>query len=106
MPNVTDISKESCMVNWNKPVSDGDSAIIGYFVERHQTTSTEWIKMTKEPVKDLFYNDTDLKEDNDYEYRISAVNKAGVGNPSPPSHMFKAKDPWSKLSYTNLTSLP
>jgi len=96
MPKVSEIFKESCMVTWNRPISDGGSPIIGYIIERHQTTSTRWITMTKEAVKDLFYNNTDLKEDNDYVYRITAVNKAGVGNLSPPSQMFKAKDPWSK----------
>ena len=40
------------------------------------------------------YDFTDLVERDEYEFRICAVNKAGVGKPSAGSGVIVAKDPF------------
>ena len=38
----------------------------------------------------------DLYEDTQYEFRVSAENKAGCGQPSLPSKPIVTRDPWGK----------
>lgn len=39
----------------------------------------------------------DITEGVEYEFRVSAINESGSGDPSPPSAMVCAKNPNSKL---------
>ena len=59
-------------------------------------TGTRWVQITKEAIKTNTVNVTDLNEGTEYEFRVSAENKAGTGEPSAPSKPFKAKDPWGE----------
>ena len=36
-------------------------------------------------------------EDSQYIFRVTAHNKAGPSEPSPPSQQITAKDPWSEI---------
>ena len=47
-------------------------------------------------IPDLKVKVTELMEKNDYEFRVAAENKAGIGEFSPPSKPITAKDPWDK----------
>ena len=95
-PEVTEVFKNSCVVSWQPPESDGGSPVIGYHVERRLTSSKRWIKINKEIIEELTYNTTDLFEGNEYEFCICAENKVGVGPPSSPSPPSVAIDPWGK----------
>lgn len=97
-PQITDILKESCLISWEEPGEDGGAPITGYYVERRLTSSKRWIRITKEALKDMKYQDENIIEDNEYEYRVMAENKAGIGAPSKPSAPVLAKDPWSKYT--------
>ena len=48
------------------------------------------------PVKEITFQCTDLYDDTEYEFRVSAENRVGSGPPSAPSVPFIARDPWSK----------
>ena len=83
-------------VCWSRPDSDGGSEIIGYIVEKRDRAGIRWIKCNKRRITDLRLRVTGLTEDHEYEFRVSAENAAGLGEPSQVSPYFKACDPMFK----------
>jgi len=69
--------------------------VTGYQVER-QTPGSRWIRVNKDPIADLSCPVTELLEGNDYEFRVAAENKAGLGEFSAVSPKITAKNPWEK----------
>ena len=67
----------------------------GYQVER-QTPGSRWIRVNKEAIAELCCPVTDLLEGNDYEFRVAAENKAGLGEFSAVTLKITAKNPWDK----------
>lgn len=45
---------------------------------------------------DIKYAVKDISEGSEYEFRVTAINESGSGDPSPPSAMVCAKNPNSK----------
>uniref|UniRef100_A0A8C5DV38 Titin n=1 Tax=Gouania willdenowi TaxID=441366 RepID=A0A8C5DV38_GOUWI len=80
-------------VCWNRPESTGGSDINNYIVEKRDRAGVRWTKCNKRRVTDLRFRVTGLTEDHEYEFRVSAENTAGAGQPSPPTHYLKACDP-------------
>ena len=91
---VDDITKTGCKLTWEPPENDGGSPVTGYMVERCNGYSSRWSKVNKTPVEDLEMTFSDLHEGDEYEFRVSAVNKAGQGKPSESTGRFTAKDPF------------
>lgn len=87
-------------VNWDEPKYDGGSPITGYFVEKKETTSKRWSRVSREPIRALplgnSWDVTGLLEGSLYQFRIIAVNAAGCGLPSMPSDPILCRDPISK----------
>ena len=83
-------------VSWTPPKSDGGSPIIGYKVERKETTSTRWIKVNADLVSKTSLLVTGLTEKSEYQFRVTAENKAGPGPASEPSDVYMAKPPYGK----------
>lgn len=52
-----------------------------------------FIKVVKGTIRDTRQKVANLVENNEYQYRVCAVNKAGAGNYSEPSELYKAYDP-------------
>uniref|UniRef100_A0A4W3JJS8 Titin n=1 Tax=Callorhinchus milii TaxID=7868 RepID=A0A4W3JJS8_CALMI len=84
---------DSMTVCWNRPDSDGGSEIIGYIVEKRDRAGIRWTKCNRRRITDLRFRVTGLVEDHEYEFRLSAENAAGIGQPSPASVFYKACDP-------------
>uniref|UniRef100_A0A8D0DYH3 Titin n=1 Tax=Salvator merianae TaxID=96440 RepID=A0A8D0DYH3_SALMN len=91
-PEVTAINKDSMVVCWGHPDSDGGSPITNYIIERRDRAGLRWVKCNKRIVTDLRYKVSGLTEGHEYEYRIKAENAAGVSEPSPSSQFYKACD--------------
>uniref|UniRef100_A0A8C4YLT8 Titin n=1 Tax=Gopherus evgoodei TaxID=1825980 RepID=A0A8C4YLT8_9SAUR len=91
-PEVTAITKDSMIVCWGRPDSDGGSPITNYIVERRDRAGLRWVKCNKRVVTDLRYKVSGLTEGHEYEYRIMAENAAGISEPSPSSQFYKACD--------------
>lgn len=90
-PELVDSDKDHIKIKWAAPISNGGSPIIGYDVERRDRATGRWVKLNKEPTRNLEYYDDRVQEGHQYEYRVSAVNAAGPGKPSDTSNVFTAK---------------
>ena len=84
----------SATVTWAPPASDGGSPITSYVIEKREGGRGRWTKCNKYDVPETTFIVTDLNEGHDYEFRVSAVNKAGAGEPSAVSETIKAKPPY------------
>lgn len=51
------------------------------------------VQVVKGTIRDTRQKVTGLVENNEYQYRVCAVNKAGAGNYSEASELYKAHDP-------------
>lgn len=54
-PTVSNITSTSCTVNWQPPLQNGGSPILGYHLERHVMSSTRWVKQNKDMLSDTVY---------------------------------------------------
>ena len=95
-PSTENINKTTITVTWTPPETDGGSPVTGYIVEKCDVARARWSRCNKEPVTELTLTIKDLTEGNQYQFRVSAENAAGVGNPSPPSDVVTAKLPFGK----------
>lgn len=86
VPEILVSGKDFATIQWLKPESDGGSPLVHYLVERHERKSARWVKVNR----DGAYLDTTLKvsgltEGNIYQFRVTAINKAGESEASEVS---------------------
>uniref|UniRef100_A0A8C4R519 Titin n=1 Tax=Eptatretus burgeri TaxID=7764 RepID=A0A8C4R519_EPTBU len=92
-PFVTTVTKESMVVEWNIPVSDGGSKVLGYNLERKEKNSILWTKLNNILISGIKYKTTGLDIGVEYEFRVFALNIVGIGKPSKTSALYVARDP-------------
>lgn len=81
-----DREREGVAIQWTKPKDDGKSPIINYIIEARQVGDMRWKTLNiGERVRDLTFMTFDLDSNTEYEFRVSAENKVGVGEPSDVS---------------------
>ena len=107
-------------LRWTPPTYDGGARVTGYVVEKKEFGAGGWKKVndfnlpsTEYTVRgsDIFGFKTrlsqitslsdqvsDLNEGREYEFRVSAVNSAGKGEPSAPTRQVK-------VNYASLCTL-
>ena len=86
-------------LNWTPPLDDGGAPVKGYIIEKKEQFSTLWTKVNRYDVTDTTFTVTDLKEKSEYQFRVAAENKAGVGKYSEPSDSQVAKPPYGEFSW-------
>lgn len=93
-PDVTDWDKDRVDLKWAPPKSDGGAPIEKYLIEK-RTPTGEWEFAEEIPAKgptdDLTATVKGLKEGQQYQFRVKAINKAGASVPSDPSRTVTAK---------------
>lgn len=91
----TEVFAERIGLAWNPPTDDGGSKITNYVVEKREDNRKSWVHITNDP-KECAYVVTRLTENHEYEFRVMAQNKFGVGPPlvSEPE---KARNLFSKF---------
>ncbi|XP_015230877.1 PREDICTED: myomesin-3-like [Cyprinodon variegatus] len=76
----------SLVLLWATPLYEGESPVTGYMLETSQgNQSDNWTILTVKPISETRYKVTGLQTGQTYRFRVSAVNKAGVGRASLPS---------------------
>lgn len=93
---VTDWDKDHADIQWTAPDSDGGAEITEYEIEVKDKFSKEWVKKKRVPASQTKCTVGDLKEGQQYEFRVRAVNKAGPGEPSDATKPIIAKSRFVK----------
>ncbi|KAM4693674.1 myomesin-2 isoform 1-T1 [Discoglossus pictus] len=88
-----DANKDYVIVTWKPPNTASEAPVIGYFVDKCEVGTENWIQCNDSPVKICKYPVTGLYEGRSYFFRVRAVNKAGVSRPSRVSIAVAALDP-------------
>ena len=73
-----EIKSESVMLSWSSPRFDGCAAVDSYVVEKREVGQQKWSKVTHDCSRS-FFKVTGLTEGRSYNFRVTAVNKHGVG---------------------------
>ncbi|KAM5312546.1 myomesin-2 [Glossophaga mutica] len=88
-----DANRDYVIVTWKPPNTTTESPVLGYFIDRCEVGTDNWVQCNDSPVKICTYPVTGLFEGRSYEFRVRAVNSAGVSRPSRASEAVAALDP-------------
>lgn len=91
---VTDVTRSSATLKWSAPSSDGGAPLEGYVIEKRTSTSHRWTRVNRKPIRETEFAYTDLPEGEEYQFRVMAVNEAGIGKPSENTETIKIKAPY------------
>jgi hypothetical protein len=92
-PKAEEVGGDFVTLTWPKPRSDGGGRILGYFIEKREATSDNWIRVNQTPCPSTLFNVPNLIEDQEYDFRVSAVNEAGESRPTMTGRRILVKDP-------------
>ncbi|KAE8739414.1 hypothetical protein FOCC_FOCC015100, partial [Frankliniella occidentalis] len=90
-PEVLGYTPSSCSLKWTPPSVSGGKPVTGYYVEKRERGTGDWVRCNNYPTPNLTYTVPDLREGNRYEFRVVAVNEAGPGKPSKPTEPITAE---------------
>lgn len=95
---ISDVFKDRCKLNWEKPLDNGGSPIAHYVVERQEVGSgrTTWTECGITSTTELDVKDLSPKKE--YKFRVRAVNKKGKSEPLVAAKTIVAKDPYDPPS--------
>lgn len=81
--HISDITKNSITLVWEKPPYDGGSKVTGYIIESKESPKGRWSKANLMNVADTKFTVSGLTQDQSYEFRVFAKNAVGsVSNAS------------------------
>ncbi|XP_062315337.1 immunoglobulin-like and fibronectin type III domain-containing protein 1 isoform X3 [Osmerus eperlanus] len=94
-PKVVSASNTCINLTWTAPSNTGGSRIVGYTLEKRKKGSNLWsyVNPTEEPIQEKKYVVKDIAVGMEYEFRVTAINVSGPGEPSNPSEFVFARDP-------------
>ena len=95
-PKPDRIGRTSVTLSWRPPTTDGGSKIKGYILEKKQKDTDKWEICNEDPHPDTTFTVLGLKEQDEYQFRVSAVNDIGKSKPSKPSPLIKIEEQANK----------
>uniref|UniRef100_A0A8D8QGY6 Twitchin n=1 Tax=Cacopsylla melanoneura TaxID=428564 RepID=A0A8D8QGY6_9HEMI len=95
--DVSEITKHTCLLQWNQPKYDGGLKVTHYVVERRDISLPHWICIST-TCHDTQFIVQGLTEGQEYLFRVMAVNENGMGPPCEGVNPIKAKSPFDKPS--------
>lgn len=106
-PQIKDWDRHHVDLKWTAPKSDGGSPITSYIIEKKDHNATKWVKAMDVTGNKCEARVTGLTENNTYQFRVRAVNKAGPSKPSEASDTVTAKPRFlpPKIDRTNLKNM-
>uniref|UniRef100_A0A3Q2VEP0 Immunoglobulin-like and fibronectin type III domain-containing protein 1 n=1 Tax=Haplochromis burtoni TaxID=8153 RepID=A0A3Q2VEP0_HAPBU len=100
VPKVVSAFKDCINLAWSPPCDTGGTKIVGYNLEKNKKGTNYWSLVNqKGPITDTKYAVKDVFEGAAYEFRVSAVNLSGAGDPSIPCDTVIARDPMIKPKF-------
>lgn len=105
---MSDVTKTTAKVKWEKPDDDGGSPIKEYEIEKMDTRTGKWVRCGKIPGNSPLteFEVTGLNPGSEYKFRVTAVNDEGDSEPLESERGVIAKNPFgTKQSYTILFSV-
>jgi len=88
---VTDWDRNRIDIEWAPPAKNGGAPIQKYIVQKKEKGSPHWVDVGTTPAGTTTFSAHGLQEGQDYEFRVIAVNDAGLSDPSEPSDPHTAK---------------
>ncbi|CAK5074870.1 unnamed protein product [Meloidogyne enterolobii] len=90
-PEVTDWDADHVDLAWKPPTNDGGAPVEEYLIEKKDGTTGKWTEALKVPSDQLAATVPGLRPGEEYQFRITARNKGGLGEPSDPTDTVIAK---------------
>ncbi|CAF1142161.1 unnamed protein product [Rotaria sordida] len=101
-PECASRDRDHIEIKWSPPRSDGGNPIKGYIIERREKgpKKKDWTDINRGDLhKGTNFVDDNVTPNKEYEYRVTAVNEAGPGEPSDSSGGIVAKPEKEKPSF-------
>jgi hypothetical protein len=98
--NATTVSSSQINLSWTAPVNSTQSQVSGYRIEIKPLCVSSFSILANTTTTATTYTDTNLISGICYEYRVSAINSIGVGNPSNTASATTWSEPSEPRSLT------
>jgi len=83
-------------IRWEEPYHDGGSKVTGYWIEKKERNTILWVRENKIPCFECYYKVEGLVEGLEYQFRVYAMNSAGLSKASEASKKHVAQNPVGK----------
>ncbi|ESO99760.1 hypothetical protein LOTGIDRAFT_141610, partial [Lottia gigantea] len=87
------VGQNYVFLEWKAPVEDGGSKITSYKIEKSDAKTDQWVKIAEIKAYDNQYKISDLTENLEYYFAVSAGNEAGFGIPEETDSAITPKRP-------------
>ncbi|GBN94600.1 Titin, partial [Araneus ventricosus] len=93
-PTASEIGNDCLTLSWKPPESDGGSPITNYIIEFHDRNTLRWSTYNEKfTIEQPFTKVTNLKQGEEYMFRVIAVNEVGKSDPSPGTKYIPVQEP-------------
>lgn len=95
------VTANSMSIRWEEPYHDGGSKVTGYWIEKKERNTILWVRENTIPCFECYYKVDGLIEGLEYQFRVYAMNSAGLSKASEASKRAVAQNPVGKLNKIN-----